>query len=63
MVEHTNNSFLITLKQILILIIHLSCNIKINYLYGLFDLEHYEKIIKPLIHKKLIIYCGSTILL
>ena len=68
MVEHTNKSFLNYIKTNIDFNYTFKLKHKINYLYGLFDLEHYEKIIKPLIHKKLIIYvavppfCYETII-
>jgi glucose-6-phosphate 1-dehydrogenase len=68
MVKHTNNSFLNYIKTNIDFNYTFKLQHKINYLYGLFDLEHYEKIIKPLIHKKLIIYvavppfCYETII-
>ena len=68
MVEHTNNSFLNYINTNIDFNYTFKLQHKIKYLYGSFDLEHYEKIITPLIHNKLIIYvavppfCYETII-
>ena len=68
MVEHTNESFLNYIKTNIDFNYTFKLQNKIKYLYGLFDLDHYEKIITPLIHNNLIIYvavppfCYETII-
>ncbi len=56
MINYNNNAFLHYMKNNVKIKQPSKIFNKIEYLYGLFNIDNYEYIIKPLIHKKLIIY-------